>query len=76
MTKRDLSPRELEVLQHMCRGECHKIIARHLGITDRTVEAHAGRVREKLGVSTALQAVIAAFRQGIVPLDEAQEAAA
>jgi DNA-binding NarL/FixJ family response regulator len=45
-----LSPRETEVLRLVAQGLANKQIARALGITDRTVKAHLGRVFREIGV--------------------------
>lgn len=45
-----LSPRESEVLRLVAQGLANKQIARALGITERTVKAHLGRVFRELGV--------------------------
>ena len=42
-----LTPRELEVAQLLVEGRTNKEIARHLGISHRTVENHLARVMEK-----------------------------
>ena len=44
-----LSPREQEVLGYMIEGEPNKMIARHLGISVRTVEVHRSRILQKTG---------------------------
>jgi two-component system response regulator FixJ len=43
-----LTPREREVFELVASGEPNKIIARHLGISFRTVELHRARIIEKL----------------------------
>jgi FixJ family two-component response regulator len=49
-----LTPRELEVLQHVVRGRLNKQIAFDLGIHERTVKLHRTAITTKLGVhSTA-----------------------
>jgi two-component system response regulator FixJ len=45
-----LSPRELEVLQHVVRGRLNKQIAADLGIHERTVKLHRTAITTKLGV--------------------------
>jgi DNA-binding NarL/FixJ family response regulator len=45
-----LSPREVEVLRLVAQGLANKQIARALGITERTVKAHLGRVFREIGV--------------------------
>ncbi len=47
-----LTPREREVLQHLVRGYMYKEIAATLGISTKTVEAHASAVLRKLQLST------------------------
>jgi DNA-binding NarL/FixJ family response regulator len=47
-----LTPREREVLQHLARGYLYKEIARRLGISTKTVEAHVSAVLRKLQLST------------------------
>ena len=45
-----LSPREEEVLRLVAQGLANKQVARALGITERTVKAHLGRVFREIGV--------------------------
>ena len=47
-----LSPRELEVLKHVVRGELNKQIGADLGIHERTVKLHRTAITTKLGVSS------------------------
>lgn len=42
-----LTPREREVLSLLVIGESNKGVANHLGIADKTVEAHRAKVMEK-----------------------------
>jgi len=59
-----LSPRELEVLQHVADGLTDDEIARLLAVSVRTVSKHLERVYRKLGVSSRGRAVKAL---GLVP---------
>jgi two-component system response regulator FixJ len=43
-----LTPREREIFELVVAGEPNKIIARHLGISFRTVELHRAHIVEKL----------------------------
>jgi DNA-binding NarL/FixJ family response regulator len=47
-----LTAREREVLRHIARGYMYKEIARRLGISAKTVEAHVSSVLRKLQLST------------------------
>jgi len=43
-----LTPREREVMEHIVQGLPNKSVAKLLGVSMRTVEAHRGRVMEKM----------------------------
>jgi FixJ family two-component response regulator len=43
-----LTPREKEVMEHIVRGLPNKSVAEQLGVSMRTIEAHRGRVMEKM----------------------------
>ena len=43
-----LTAREREVFEQVAAGEPNKVIARHLGISFRTVELHRAHITEKL----------------------------
>ncbi len=53
-----LTPREREVLDLIGRGLPNKLIARELGVSEKTVKAHVGQVLAKLGVSDRTQAAL------------------
>jgi two-component system, LuxR family, response regulator FixJ len=52
-----LTPRELEVMNLVIAGKPNKIIAADLGISERTVEIHRGRVMEKMQVDSVAELV-------------------
>ena len=53
-----LSERELEVLRLVATGLANKLIARRLGITERTVKAHLTNVYARIGVTDRTQAAL------------------
>ena len=61
-----LTPREREVLILIGRGFPNKLIARELGLSEKTVKAHVSRVLAKLEVSDRTQAAVIAVRAGLV----------
>ena len=61
-----LSPREMEVLQHLCRGEANRAIAGALFVSPKTVDTHVQHIYEKLGVSTRAAAAMFAMRHGLI----------
>ncbi len=63
----ELTARETEVLALIVGGRANKVIARELGISEKTVKAHVGRVLAKLGVADRTQAALLAVRTGLVP---------
>jgi NarL family two-component system response regulator LiaR len=60
-----LTPRELEVLTCLCHGMPNKQIARELGLSEKTVKAHVGRILAKLEVTDRTQAALVAVREGL-----------
>ncbi|MDX6516978.1 MAG: hypothetical protein QOH73_2644 [Gaiellaceae bacterium] len=62
-----LTAREREVLVLIGRGFPNKLIARELGVAEKTVKTHVGNVLGKLGVSDRTQAAVLAVRAGVVP---------
>jgi DNA-binding CsgD family transcriptional regulator len=61
-----LTPRQLEVLALLCEGLPNKLICRQLSISAGTVKAHISGILRELGVTSRLQAVVAARRYGLV----------
>lgn len=65
-----LSPREMEILEHVTRGMSNKEIAFKLGISHQTVKNHMTSILRKLGVDDRTQAAVYALSRGWVRLDE------
>lgn len=53
-----LSDREREVLQLVTRGRSNKLIARELGISEKTVKAHLTTIFQRIGVTDRVQAAM------------------
>jgi DNA-binding NarL/FixJ family response regulator len=63
-----LTEREIEVLQHIARGNRNRDIAKQLFISEETVKVHIKHIMEKLRASDRTQAVAIAVRRGIIHL--------
>jgi len=59
------TPRQLEVLALLCEGLPNKLICRRLNIASGTVKVHISCILKGLGVTSRLQAVVAARSLGI-----------
>lgn len=56
--RHQLSDREREVLQLVTRGLSNKLIARELGISEKTVKAHLTTIFQRIGVTDRVQAAM------------------
>lgn len=62
----DLTPREMEVLDLMVEGLSNPEIANSLSISRSTARAHVSQILSKLGVTNRAEAIVLAFRSGLV----------
>ena len=64
-----LSPREIEILEQISRGNSNKQIARILAISDQTVKNHITSILKKLAVNDRTEAVVYSLRQGWIKME-------
>ena len=67
-----LSERESEVLTSVARGAANKDIAKSMGLSVRTVEAHLRSIFAKLQVGSRTEAVVFAVKAGLLRLEEVE----
>jgi FixJ family two-component response regulator len=67
-----LTPREQEVLRGVIAGALNKQIAAELGIAEKTVKIHRGRVMQKLGASSLAELIRICQRMGIAAPPQAK----
>jgi DNA-binding NarL/FixJ family response regulator len=68
-----LSPREMEILQHIAKGQSNKEVAYELGISRQTVKNHMTSILRKLAVNDRTQAALYAVRRGWIRLYDEEE---
>jgi DNA-binding NarL/FixJ family response regulator len=66
LERKELTKRELQVLELVVEGKTNQEIAVALGISDKTVEKHLEAVFSKLGVASRVEAAVYAVREGLV----------
>jgi len=64
-----LTPRELEVLEHLLLGQQSKVIAHRLDISPRTVEVHRARLMKKMLANTLSDLVRLAIAANVEPAE-------
>jgi DNA-binding NarL/FixJ family response regulator len=65
-TPRELSAREVEVLQLVADGQSNKEIGEALNLSALTVKSHLSRIGRKLGTGDRAQMVALAMRAGVI----------
>ena len=63
-----LTPRELEILQHIVSGKSNKEIAVDLNLSVNTVAVHRANIMDTLGIHKTAELVVYAIRNGLVNL--------
>ncbi len=64
----DLSEREIEIIEHICKGDSSSQIADSLNISLHTVNSHRKNILKKLGLKSPTELIIYAVKQGWVNL--------
>lgn len=62
---RNLSPRQIEVLRSVIRGDSNKLIARKLSLSESTIKQHLSAVLRTVGARNRTEAVYAAAKLGL-----------
>jgi FixJ family two-component response regulator len=60
-----LTPREFEVMELVITGMLNKQVGGELGMAEKTVKVHRGRVMQKMGVSSVAELVRLAEKAGV-----------
>ena len=63
-----LTPRELEILQHIVAGKSNKQIATELNLSVNTVSVHRANIMDALGIHKPAELVVYAIRNGLANL--------
>jgi two-component system, NarL family, nitrate/nitrite response regulator NarL len=61
-----LTPRQVEILKHLSEGNPNKLIARDLGVSEKTVKAHVTVIFRALNVENRTQAAVAGRKAGLI----------
>jgi two-component system, NarL family, nitrate/nitrite response regulator NarL len=66
-TRYGLTPRELDVLEHLVGGKPNREIARELGITEQSTKNYVRHILSKCGARNRAELAVRAIREGMVP---------
>jgi len=73
-TAPSLSPRQRQILVHLCRGMSNAAIADAIGVSEKTVRNHLTAMYATLGARRRTEAVLAALTMGLVESDPGAQA--
>jgi FixJ family two-component response regulator len=62
-----LTPREFEVMQLITTGMLNKQVGGELGVAEKTIKVHRGRLMQKLGIASVAELVHVVQRAGVPP---------
>jgi DNA-binding NarL/FixJ family response regulator len=65
-----LTQRQVHILERIAAGQTNKVIARELGITERTIKYHLAEIFARVSASSRAEAVARASAQGWIALPE------
>jgi NarL family two-component system response regulator LiaR len=68
-----LTDREVEILQHLAKGENNRQIAEVFVLSEATVRTHVSNILGKLHLASRTQAALYALRKGIASLDDVED---
>lgn len=63
---KELTTRQLEILQLMSIGESVIEIGKKVGLSPRSIESHVGKIKVKLDCNNSHHAMAEAFRRNII----------
>jgi DNA-binding NarL/FixJ family response regulator len=63
-----LSPREIDVLQRIAKGNSNRRVASQLAISEDTVKTHMKNIMSKLGANDRTHAVMIALKRGMIEM--------
>ena len=61
-----LTPRELQVLEHVAAGKSNRVVAADLDVSEDTIKAHMKNIMSKLRANDRTHAVMIALKRGII----------
>lgn len=61
-----LTPRELEIVKCLARGDSNKVIARELDVAESTIKIHVQNILKKLHLSSRVQVAVYAIEHGLL----------